>query len=385
VRRVAQVILNGEGTVGGEQRHVLNLIGGLDPDRYAVDVITWDVPPFVEELRAHGVPTHPVTARRVLDLALLRRIRTLLADGRYDLVHCHGHRAGLIGRVAARQARVPRLVWTCHLAENKADRNPVYRAGYAALLRWLDRRTDRTLVVSDELRRWLGTQGVPTADVLTVPNGVDAAVFHPGPCEPGVAEGLGLAADAGPDGVSPGAPVIGVVARLTLQKGVESFVDAAQLVAARLPGARFVVVGSGPLEGALRDRAARGSARIVFSGERTDVADILRCLDVVVVPSSWEGAFCYAMLEGMATRRPVVCSDIGQFADVVADSGAAVLFPAGDAEALAAAVIRLLGDPIAGDRGAEGGLALALERLSVEAMRRRIAGVYEELLGGETP
>jgi glycosyltransferase involved in cell wall biosynthesis len=374
VKHLAQIVLNGEGTVGGEQRHVLNVIDGLDSERFSVDVMTWDIPAFVEELQRRGVPTVPVTARRILDRALLRRLEADIRAGGYDLVHAHGHRAGLLGRLAAIRAGVPHVVWTCHVAENKADRNPLLRWGYRRALRYLDARTDATVAVSDFLRERLVSEGLDPAKIVVVPNGVDCSVFRPGPRSPALLGRLSL---------DDGAPVVGTVARLTEQKGVETLIDAAGRVARVSPRVQFLVVGAGPLEDRLRAQAARSGARVVFAGERSDMPEVVRAFDIAVVPSLWEGAFCYTVLEAMASRTPVICSDIRLFTDVVDPGTDALVFPAGDPAALSSDILSLLEHREDADRMAEAGMRMVREHFSVEQLRERMTGVYEGLFREE--
>ncbi len=368
--RLVQMVFNAEGTVGGEQKHVLHLIDGLDRGRFEVDVITWDIPAFARELERRGVSYHSVTADRILDRVLLARLEELLRAGRYDIVHTHGHRAGLLGRVAAIKAGVKRVVWTCHVAENKSERNPLLAWGYRRALSWLDSRTDVTIAVSEYLRDWLASQGTDPRRCLVVPNGVDTGVFRPGDPDTALLADLGLDLEA---------PIVGCVARLTEQKGVDTLIDAAALLAARVPRLQVLIVGGGPLEKELKARAAASEAGVVFAGERDDVPALLRLFDVAVVPSRWEGAFCFTVLEAMATGLPVVCSDIRLFTDVVRPDVEALVFPAGEAEALAAALERLLGDDDEARRLAAAGRELVEREYTVDKLRQRMRDVYEGL------
>ena len=374
MKRILEIVLNAEGTVGGEQRHVLQILDGLDRERIAPEVVTWDVPAFAEELSSRDVPTLCVSAKRILDWPLLRRVEARIKQERFDLVHAHGHRAGLLGRVAAIRARAPHIVWTCHLAENKADKNPMVRWGYRRVLRYLDARTDVTIAVSSFLRDWLVEQGIDGSRIVVIPNGVDCEVFKPRARDAGLLAELGL---------DPGAPIVGTVARLTEQKGVETLVDAAARIERDTPDVQFVIVGTGPLEAVIRARASELSSRVVFLGERGDVPELLALFDVAVVPSLWEGAFCYTMLEAMAARRPVVCSDISLFTDVVVNGREALVYPAGDSDGLAGAIVELLENPDIGNRLAEAGMRLARERFSVEHSRNATIEIYERLLGEE--
>jgi glycosyltransferase involved in cell wall biosynthesis len=374
VKRILEIVLNAEGTVGGEQRHVLQILDGLDPERMTPEVVTWDVPAFADELSSRSVPTVSVSAKRILDWPLLQRIESQIGRGEYDLVHAHGHRAGLLGRLAAIRAKAPHIVWTCHLAENKADKNPLVRWGYRQMMRYLDSHTDVTIAVSTFLRDWLVEQGVDESRIVVIPNGVDCDVFRPVTRDAALMRSLGL---------NPDAPIVGTVARLTPQKGVATLLDAAAEIERRIPGVQFVIVGTGPLEAEIKERAARLACKIVFLGERGDMPELLALFDVAVVPSLWEGAFCFTMLEAMAAGRPVVCSDISLFTDVVESGSEAIVFPAGDSAALAAAILRLLDERELAENLAQAGLRLVRERFSVERAQRATIDIYEKLLGEE--
>lgn len=374
MKRVLLIVLNAEGTVGGEQRHVLQILDGLDRTEYEPTVVTWDIPAFVEELRARKVPAVVVQGTRILDWPLVKRIESIIVEHDVDLVHAHGHRAGLLGRVAALRNGRPRIVWTCHLAENKADRSPLLAWGYRAVLGYLNRRTDATVAVSTHLREWLSGEGIDPADVMVVPNGVDCSLFRPLPRDGSLAEQLGVDA---------GSPVLVCVARLTPQKGVESLVRASARLAERGVYHQVLVVGAGPLECELKSLAHELDAPVVFAGERSGIPSILSLADAVVVPSLWEGAFCYTVLEAMASERPLVCSDITIFSDVVAGRDVAVTFRADDPESLAEAIRSVLSDDDASTAMARRARRLVAAEYSVEAMQSTTRGLYERLLRKE--
>lgn len=373
MKRVLQVVLNAEGTVGGEQRHVTQILETLDRSEFDPAVVTWGVPAFVAELAEHGIPTITVDARRILDVQLVRRIQSVIEEGRFDLVHVHGHRAGLIGRVAALRAGGTRIIWTCHLAENKAQRNKVVSWGYAAALRYLDRKTDATVAVSTHLRTWLAGQGIDPTRVRVITNGVDCDTFSPGLADPECAADLGLRADC---------PVVVCVARLTPQKGVETLVRASGRLAGRGFDHQVVIAGAGPLDATLRTLAAELRAPVSFVGERSDVPEILRLADAVVVPSLWEGAFCFTVLEAMASQRPLVCSDIDIFTDVVEGRDVAQVFAARDHASLAASLQEVLSDSDASARMALRGRELVLHEYSVQSMQSAMVDLYRHVLSG---
>lgn len=371
VKRVLEILLDGEGTLGGGERHLLLLIEGLG-SAYEVDVVTWDIPEFVEELRGRGISVLPVLSKRIIDVGLVTRLTHHIADGRYDLVHVHGHRGGLLGRTAAFRARSPKVIWTCHLAENKADGKPLVSWAYYKLMRRLCERTDLNLAVSPFLKDWLVQKGVAADSIDVVRNCVDLSEFKEAPRDRALVESLGL---------SPDRPIIGTVARLTHQKGIDFLLNALPPVARRHPETQVLIVGDGPLrEQVVRQAETLGLAdRVRFAGQRTDVPQLMPIFDIVIVPSRSEGGMSFVPLEAMACRKPIICSDIGPFIDVVIDGENGLVVPL-DEEKLAAAMIALLDDPDKAGRLADRGSELVNERFSLPRMQRQMREIYERLL-----
>lgn len=267
------------------------------------------------------------------DLAVVRRLRALLARSRPDVVHAHGLRAGTLAAAALglRRGR-PRLVVTVHNAPpGGGPAGAVYR-----LLAWIvARRADAVLCASRDLEarmRGLGARGVARAVVAAPPApGVSA--------ETPAAIRAGLGAGDGPARV----PVILAVARLARQKGLGTLIDAAALWRDRDPVPLLVVAGSGPLRDDLARQAAASGAPVRFLGQRGDVPALLAAADVVVLPSAWEGQ-PLVVQEALRAGRPLVASRAGGIPDLTGRD-AAVLVPPGDAAALAGAVLSVLDDP----------------------------------------
>ena len=177
--------------------------------------------------------------------------------------------------------------------------------------------------------------------------------------------------------------LVGVVARLEREKGHRYLVEAMPRIVAASPKAWLVIVGDGSMEGELREQAAALPApareRLVFTGRREDVAALTADLDVAVLPSLRE-AQGISLMEAMARRRPVVASAVGGIPEVVTDGADGLLVPAGDPDALAAAVTRLLADPALRRRLGEAGHRTVVERFSIDAQVRQVEAVYDEEL-----
>jgi glycosyltransferase involved in cell wall biosynthesis len=262
--------------------------------------------------------------------ALVALVR-LLRRGHYDLIHCHSSKVGLLGRVAAILTRTP-AVYTPHGFGFVGEVGTVRRALVPPIERLLARRTAALVLVCDAELALAAARSIGSEERRhRVYNGCE-------PCrEVDVAAEL---LDLHPN------RVVGTIAVFRREKGVDVVIDAAPRILAALPDAAVAVIGEGPLEAELRQRAqALGlldDPRFRFIPFSRPMARYLRGLDTFVLASAWE-AFPISILEALACGVPQVASDVGGIGEAVAaDTG--TLVPAGDAERLADAVIDQLAD-----------------------------------------
>ncbi len=320
--------------------HLVRL--GLDMG-WDVEVLTTN-PMFQRELRKQGagvVALHGISRaiRLGRDLACLLRLRSFLAGRRYDMVHTHTSKAGVLGRLAARIAGVPAIIHTAHgFAFHEGSSWPVVRS--CALLENIAARCcDRIITVSRFHRSWALALGIAGEDkIVAIPNGI--------PPER-VSVVTGRAAVRARLGVDPEEFVILSTGRLAPQKGLESLIEAVPRLETEL-GRSFSVwlVGEGTLEPALRSMVAqRGlSARIRFLGFRNDIGDLLAAADLVALPTLREG-LSIALLEAMAAGKPVVTTTIGSNREATGDGACALLVPPKNTAKLAAGICRLARSP----------------------------------------
>lgn len=335
--------------VGGPALHAALLTERLDPGRYESVLVTGSEAPAegnylaLTGRRLERLVVVPALGREIhgaRDAIALAQLVRLMRRERPVIVHTHTAKAGMLGRLAARLARVPIVVHTYHGHVFRGYFSPAKTRLFLALERWLGRHTDRLLTVSPAVRRELLALGVGTPDRLAVlPLGLDLAPFlAPRPAgAPGLRAGLGLPAAT---------PLVAVVARLVPVKAHETFLEAAALVAAKRPEARFLVVGDGERRAELEALARRlGLARsVAFLGWRADLPAIYRDVDVVALTSRNEGS-PVSLIEAMAAARPVVATAVGGVPDLVEDGVSGYLVEPGQPAAVADRVLALLDDP----------------------------------------
>jgi glycosyltransferase involved in cell wall biosynthesis len=357
--------------VGGAERLLVDVARGLDPQRFtSVVCCIQERGELAAELEACGIAVHCLERMRTkrFDWRAIGDLGSLMREQRIDVVHSHLYHANLYGRLAARRARVP-AVATVH---NTYAKRKLHRE---LLNRWLAHISARVIAVSENVRSDLiRYDGIPAQKITVIHNGIDVGRVQTPLTRGEARERLGLAADT---------IVLGCVARLEEQKGHRFLLEAlAQLNEPARGAARFrvVLVGDGRLRAQLEERAAGlgVAAWTMFLGTRHDVPDILKALDICVMPSLWEG-LSVAMLEAMAAGLPLVISDVSGVSQVVGDNEYGLKVPAGDAAELARAIARLADAP---ERRAALGAAARRRvraKFSAQAMLAELARLYEEV------
>lgn len=370
--------------VGGAQENTMYSCAHVDPDRFASLLVTGpETGPegsLHEEVKDLGIRTIvlPSLVRAIspgTDAAALAALVRLFRRERPHIVHTHSSKAGILGRLAARIARVPAIVHTVH-GWSFHDHMPAWkRAAYIRAERAVSRSTDRLVFVTERDRRKGSDERIGDADrYVTIRSGIDVDAFRLARSERREARRrLSL-----PDDV----PVVGSVTRLSQQKDPRTFVAAAALVANRSPEARFVLVGDGPLRDELRAAAQKAGLgeRITFAGLRRDVPHLLPAFDVFVLTSLWEG-LPRVIPQAMAAQIPVVAAGVDGVLEAIVDGETGLLYRPGDPAHLADAVLRVLAEPALAERLAASGADRA-EVFSLETMIADLERLYEGLGAG---
>jgi glycosyltransferase involved in cell wall biosynthesis len=375
--------------VGGSDVSLVRLVEGLDRARYRACVALPSDGPLVPRLKAAGATVivlpamMKLTSRRgwlylvgyVLNFPrALWALRQLIRRERIDLIHSNTIHI-LYGGPVAWLTRTPH-VW--HIREI------VWQKGWLRRLElWMARHlATRVIVTSDAVAAMFGELAARPSTLVKVSNGIETDRFHPG----------AAAALRTTLGVAPNQTLVGIVCRLDVWKGVDVFIDAAVMVARARPDVRFVVVG-GPVIG-LEDYAATLRARATARGIDTvltwtdwtygpsDMPDVHRAIDILVLASSQPEPFGLVIVEGMASGRPVIATAHGGPCELIEAGVTGLLVAPGNADALAAGIMALVTDP---DRAAAMGAAGRLRAESHYSSQAYIAGVhrvYDDVFSG---
>jgi len=366
---------------GGLENGVVNLINHLPADRFrhAVVALTEVAPAFAARIRrpdvefislhkppGHGAKLYPKLTR------LFRQLRPAIVHTRnLAALECQvpAWWAGVPGRVHGEHGR------DVEDLDGSSRRHQLMRRAYSPFVH-------RYVALSQDLQGYLEQRvGIAPRRIAQIYNGVDTVRFAPP-----AAGAHGLRARAPVPGcpfTSPQHWLVGTVGRMQTVKDqtllARAFVRALALAPALRPRLRLVLVGEGPLRAqAQAILAEAGAADLAWlPGERSDVPDVMRGLDLFVLPSQAEG-ISNTILEAMACACPVLATRVGGNAELVEAGVTGELVPAGDVEAMAQALVALASDPARSAQLGQAGRARVEQRFSLHAMVGAYQRLYEQ-------
>jgi glycosyltransferase involved in cell wall biosynthesis len=321
------------GGMYGAEAVILNLSRALNqgPHRSVIGVFSNTSKPNLQLHEAaleQGIESFLIPCSGQLDRTTLTSIRGLVATTKADIIHAHGYKADIYAYFALRGQPLP-LVSTCHTWYD----NDLLVSLYGMADRRVLQSYAAVVAVSDEVKQRLLKAGVKPDRIHLVRNGIDLRPFdnaHPS-----------LRNKATPD--SP--YLVGLIGRLANEKGVDIFLRAAARVLTKLPATKFVIIGEGPDRDKLEALSAELNLQnsVKFLGRRDDMPSVYASLDLMVSSSRQEG-LPIAILEGMASRLPLIATAVGDVPTVIIDGQTGILVPSEDVETLASAIIKLLQD-----------------------------------------
>ena len=322
-----------------------------------------------ETAKKEGIESHLIPCKGPIDRSVPATIRELVHRTGAEVVHAHGYKADVYVYLAMRGSRTP-IVSTCH---NWIGKDASVRF-YGVVDRFVLRSYAGVVAVSEEVKHRLLRARVQEERIHLIRNGVDLRLYDrklPSPRN-----------ERAPD-----CPlVVGLAGRLSQEKGVDLFLRAAAGVLIELPHTRFLVVGDGPDRAtltALIGRLGIGES-VSLLGRSDDMPSFYASLDMLVSSSRLEG-LPIGLLEGMASRLPLVATAVGAVPEVVQDGHTGILVPAENVDALTRAVVELLRDPILRERFGEAAVKLVREEFSAERMTMEYLRLYEEVLTRKNP
>ncbi len=357
---------------GGSERQLVEIAKALDPEKFSVHVGCFHPQGFRSaELARQNIPILHLPVYSFQSMAAVRgawKLGGYIRRNRIQLVHTFDTPMNCFAVPVARAFRTPVV-----LSSQRASRR-LCRGWEQKALRVTDRLVTAVVVNCEAMRRHMtDEEGVADKHLRLCYNGLDASLFErsPVPRHPGLGDA---------------SLVIGVVCALRPEKGLPTLLEAfARVVAGaasdKRSRLRVAIVGSGPMLEPLRALSIKLGiqGRCHFEPSTPDVARWLREIDIFVLPSLSE-ALSNSLMEAMACGCAVVASEVGGNPELVAEGRTGLLFPAGDASALADRIESLIKDDELRNRLATAAAAEVRRRFSLEASVGTMEAIYDEML-----
>jgi sugar transferase (PEP-CTERM/EpsH1 system associated) len=361
--KIMHVLLSLE--YGGAEKVAVNLIKKMQKDGFEFSVCVLDKSGGLRD-ELNGNIQVECAHRKGMDLTLPFRLTKVIKEFSPDIIHMHNSTPFLYGVIAARLAGIKKIVVTQHGSITKESKKMQF------MLKRISGMINKTVAVSKDIEKYIkDTYKINGNKLELIINGIDEEIYKKD-------EGkrkedrkkLGLEDKF----------VIGHVARLSPEKDQNTLIEAFSKVAKEIDKARLVIVGDGPLKDSLRlnVKSLKLQDKVLFSGSRSDVQDIMKIFDVFVLSSVREGT-PLTLLEAMATELPIVATNVGGNPDVVRNGENGLLVSPGNPDMLAEKIVYLYKNPELRDKMGKAGRKRVIEEFGLSKMAERYMKIYREL------
>jgi glycosyltransferase involved in cell wall biosynthesis len=333
-----------------------------------------------------GYTVHQIPiARKISPISNLQSIiqlYQLMRENNYDLVHVHSPVAALLGRIAAKMAGVKRIVYTAHGFKFNDRMSVAEYQFYYSIEKFAATITDLILTQSwEDFQTSKKTQLIASDKLRHLGNGIDIDKFSrarlPNDTRSRIRAEFGIPEDR---------LIIGIVARITLIKGHGELIKAFAKLQSQFDRLHLLIVG-GQLESerdsyqieverAIDEHQLRD--RVTITGMRTDIPELLMAIDILSLPSLWEG-LPRSVIEGMAMELPVVTTDIRGCREAVVDGETGIIVPTQDSASLAEALAKLIANPSLRQSFGTAGRQRALVEYDERNVFKRLSEAYGDL------
>ncbi len=370
--------------IGGAQENTLYTAEILNKKGYHVDVLsgpqTGPEGNLIENAKRRNIPLF-IEKRIVREINPIKdlfgffRLVQFIRRGRYDIVHTHSSKAGISGRWAAWLAGCPIIVHTVHGWAFHDYQKPWLRSFYIVLERFTSIITQGLIAVSrKDILKGLASKIGRRSDYALIRSGIEIEEFS--------SPKKGRSEMIREFGIPQNAKVVGTVTRFSPQKSPMTFVHTAAEVIRKVPEAFFIMVGDGPLRGKIESevRILGIEDRMILTGLRLDVPDLLQMFDIFLLTSLWEG-LPRVIPQAMAAGLPVIASNVDGNAEIIKNNVNGILVQPGNINQTIETVIQLIKDKQRRQQLSDNA-RYGLEEYSVDSMVEAIEDLYMRFLRG---
>lgn len=373
---------------GGAQEHVIYLSDLLDKKRFDVTILsgiqTNSESDWVEEVRKKNINLTllPQLTREInpfRDVLAFIKMMTYIRRERFAIVHTNSSKAGILGRLAARLAGVPMILHTAHGWAHHNYMSRLRRSLYVTMERIVEKFTDKIIAVSElNVKKALSDKIGRKSKYVIIRSGIDLDKFS------------GLWIDVERERrklkVDPSDIVVGSVTRLIDQKSPGDFIRMANEILKNNSKVSFLLVGDGPLRKQIKAMVAeyKISEKVILTGFRSDVPELLSTMDIFVLTSLWEG-LPRVLPQAMVMGIPIVATWVDGVPEAVKHGQNGFLVPPKDFCALAQRTLKLIENPSLAKKMGEAGKKMVYSEFCVKEMVKKTEELYEDLFNLKSP
>ena len=365
--KVLEVIRQGQ--IGGGESHLLDLVYFLDRNIVEPVCLSFTDGEMVHRLCEMGISCHVIETERPFDLKIQNKIISILKHENIQLIHAHGSRAASNILYSVARLHIP-FVYTVHGWSFHNDQSFIVKKLRGWSEKLICHYADQVICVSQS-NMDTGREVFGLKDAMVIENGVNLERFNPSAAHKNLRGEFGFSASDF---------VVGFIARCTLQKNPIIFLETIKKAHAMDPHIKGLFVGEGDLDVEVDSfiQQYQMCDYIFRSPFRTDVPDLLNCIDVYCLPSLWEG-LSIALLEAMSMCKPIIATPTDGTKELLQHEKNGLVVPFNDAEAIVDAIKRFYSDRQLMDRCANAARAYVEECFNAKRVADSVLKIYQDL------
>lgn len=322
---------------------------------------------FLDLLNKNDIPVHIIPSTGVLDINAFLALRRYCLDFSPQILHAHGYKGYLFAAFIKKTLHKFIIISTKHISDDSSYRIRIYEYLGDRSLTFFD----RVIAVSKFTKNKLAGGNIPAEHIEVIHNGVDTQVNR--------RTATGSLRDE--LGIDPNSKLLGFIGRLAPQKGIIYLLEAARIICRKCEDVNLVIVGDGELRKEAESFISSNNldGRVFMLGWRKDAADMLEDIDILLLPSLFEG-LPMIILEAMVRGVPVIATDVGGIGEALKDGETGLLIKPCDPDAIVTSVCTLLDNTELTRKISRNSLEEAKKHFSSEHMTQMYENVYLELL-----
>lgn len=362
--KVLEVIRQGQ--IGGGESHLIDLISFLDKEKYELVCLSFSDGEMISRLRQMGVTCYVIDSHRPFDMTVPQKVRELIKKYNFTIVHAHGSRAASNVLYPVLMSQIP-FIYTVHGWSFHNDQSFLIKKIRALCEKMICYCASDVICVSQS-NADTGKEAFGLKKTYIIENGINVARFNPD---------LKFKELRHEFGFSDLDFVVGFIARCTLQKNPIVFLDAIKMAHAQNPQIKGLFIGEGDMDNMVDAYIQENQMQdyIYRSVFRTDVPDLLHCIDIYCLPSLWEG-LSIALLEAMAMRKAIIATPTDGTKELIVNEKNGLIVPFNDVPSTVEAINRFCQDRSLMTRCCVGARQFVVERFNAQRVADSVSSVY---------